>query len=83
MSLIAELDREAAYADHMAAMAQFWMRKAQEAERTIMILVQAAGGKIIVRLGDLKDANRLEMVRCEHAEDMTTHFLTRILAPLD
>ena len=75
--LIDELEREKSYADNMAAMAQLWMEKAQAAERTLAILVYAAGGEIRVYQDHLRDAPDLELVRETRPEDMSARFRAR------
>lgn len=75
-AIFAELEREAAHADSMAAMAQFWMRRSQDAELTIAILVHAAGGEIVVHSGHVETARDLVLTKCCRFDDMTTLFRT-------
>jgi hypothetical protein len=80
-SLVDELEREVAHSDFMKAMAQHWMQRAQDAERTLAIVIHAAGGKVVVYSDHLHDARKLEMIRFKQAHDMTTHFIVRSQTP--
>lgn len=80
-NLIDELEREKSHSDHMAGMAQLWMRRAQDAERTLAIAVHAAGDKVVVYRDHLYHANDLELIRVERPEDMSVHLITRKAKP--
>lgn len=79
MNYIDELEREKAHADQMADMAQLWMDRAQWAERTLAVVVKAAGGKVVVPRDDLIDGPRLELVKLQQDWDMTVHFIARTI----
>ena len=78
MNLINELECEKSYGDHMAAMAQHWMERAQTAERMVFVLVHAAGGEIRVHAGFLIDKPKLVLERTEDVRTMETVFKTRL-----
>ena len=77
MNLIAELERERSHADNMAGMAQFWMKRAQDAERLALLLVMAAGGEIVLHELDLIHDRELTLLKERRAEDMTIIFSTK------
>ena len=58
MSAVAELEREAAYSDHMAEMAKYWMARAQKAERETLEIVArlalANGGELRLTSGAMR-----------------------------
>lgn len=77
MNAMNELATEAAYADHMANMAHYWMRRAQQAELTAAHLIIAAGGEIVVHEHQL--LNRDVVVESENrAYDMARVFRARL-----
>lgn len=77
MNLIDELEREKAHSDGMKAAAEMWMRKAQDAQRTIANLVLAAGGRIDVYLHQLQDIDEIDMVMEEDLANFAITFRAR------
>jgi len=73
-SLVDELEIEKSHADHMTSMAQYWMRRAQEAEKAAAVLIYAAGGKIVVHRDQVEDAPKLTVERWSDQRDMSMHF---------
>lgn len=69
MNLIDELEHEKSHADAMTAAANYWMARAQRAERRELelgaMLVDAAGGKIEIGYETLAHRDALELVREE------------------
>ena len=76
MNLINELECEKAHADSMAAMARYWMDRAQDAQRTLAIVVHAAGG-VVVHRDHLLDAPHLELVRDSTKPDLLAELLAK------
>lgn len=72
--VIDELEREKSHADHMASMADYWMRRAQEAELMAGVLILAAGGEIKVNFRHLENARKLVVTREACAWDMSTRW---------
>jgi hypothetical protein len=78
MNLINELETEKNHADHMTAMAQHWMERAQEAERMIATLVRAAGGEIKVHHDQLvRHKDDCELIRAMEDWDRSVRFIVR------
>jgi hypothetical protein len=74
IGLTRELELEANYADHMTGMAQYWMRRAQEAEKMCAVLVHASGGEIRVWPRHLKNGPNLVLHRWIEIATMETVF---------
>lgn len=82
MNYIAELERGKAFADGQAAAAQYWMERAERAERDLLLrtiaLVAAAGGHIKVAKEDLHELQRLELLIEEDVQRREVLFRTRV-----
>ena len=78
MSLVAELERETAYADVMAGAAKMWMERAKLAERKLAVVVHAAGDEVRVLPHHNEAAPDLELVTMEYPEDMSIRLRTRV-----
>lgn len=72
-----ELELEANYADHMADMAHYWMKRAQDAERLVPLLVHSAGGEIAVSQLCLAMRDSFKLERWQSDYDMTVRFRAR------
>lgn len=80
MNLINELESEKAHADSMAAAARYWMEQARQANRTLALVVESAGGHICVHHDVVERIEKMELLRYEQPHDMTFHFRTRLTA---
>jgi len=82
MNLNEELEREAAHADSMASIAQYWMARAQKAEREklemLAAVVSSAGGEIRVPNGVLLRVPELELLL--HQDFSKDEFALRVRA---
>lgn len=78
MNLINELESEKAHADSMAAVARYWMEQTRQANMTLAIVVEAAGGHVCVHRDVVEKAMNIELLRYEQPQDMTVHFRTRL-----
>ena len=81
MNLINELEREKAHGDSMAVAARYWMEQTRQANMTLAIVVEAAGGHVCVHRDVIKKAQKMELLRYEQFHDMTFHFRTRLTPP--
>lgn len=77
LNLINELGHEKDHADGMRAVAEFWMRRAEELNRTIFALVSGAGGEVKVDLRDLADLPEMELLKIEQPWDYCVLFKVR------
>jgi len=81
LNLIHELECEKAYANSMAAAARYWMEQTRQANMTLAIVVEAAGGHVCVHRDVIETAEKMELLRYEQPHDMTVHFRTRLTPP--
>lgn len=76
-----DLLREAAYAARMSELAQYWMARAQNAERRQLqvaaMLVHAAGGSIELGIETMGIAPELELIREENPANLSMVWRTR------
>lgn len=80
MNYIDEFEREKAHSDAMTAMAAHWMERHSQLERTLAIVVHAAGGEVVVHRDDVSAGERLALSREERMDDLTWRFRS---APTD
>lgn len=80
-TLIDELETEKSHSDGMAAMAAYWMERALSGERdslrTLIAIVNAAGGDVVVPYSSMCDLDRLTLHRIDQPEDNSIRLAVR------
>ena len=84
-NLIEQLETEAAHADEMAALAQYWMSRAQQLEKDLFqtkaMLIASAGGQITVHRRLMHDIEQMTVESVYQPWDDTILFRTKVGIP--